>query len=166
MTIPRMTIWRPNHIDVMYVEVPVTKIVERVVEVPVPTPPVIHEESEPPEEEEKEDEEDMKIPDPLPSVLDPLASEDLPMDIETLVDAQSPDPDPKHAAHHPDSLKDANRMEEFQKMINHFMVVSPIHKKEYANRIYDFILNNGLKVDLKDYPQIKNLLDLGQYAKG
>ena len=156
MTIPRLAIWRQNEIEQIFIPVPheVVREVVRVVE-PPQAPPL-------PEEIPKEDEE-VKIPDPLPSVLDPISSEDIPMDVETLNDAASADPNPKTASHHPDSLKESEKYEEFRKMVNHFTVVSALHKKEYANRIYDFILNNGLKVDINKYPAIKNLLDLGQY---
>ena len=93
----------------------------------------------------------------LPSILEPISGEanddTQDYDVNTHNEVATPDPETP-----PVTPKDDKR-EEAERMIRKFALVTPGLRKQKAQEIYSFIMNNNIDIDLRKYKLIAPLLD-------
>ncbi len=93
----------------------------------------------------------------LPSILEPISGEanddTQDYDVNTHNEVATPDPETPPAAPKNDKREEAERM------IRKFALVTPGLRKEKAQEIYSFIMNNNIDIDLSKYKLIAPLLD-------
>ena len=93
----------------------------------------------------------------LPSILEPISGEanddTQDYDVNTHNEVATPDPEAPPVAPKNDKREEAERM------IRKFALVTPGLRKQKAQEIYSFIMNNNIDIDLRKYKLIAPLLD-------